>query len=248
MPDPLAEKYDQWSPYNYVLNNPSLLTDKDGTEPDRNRAGTINHAVSQWNNLDNQSVGGILNYIQNNPESVRYIYTEGNGWVDLQHYFGSLSYGEGAMDMLETASGNKFMQNHFFGVGANESYFSYEDLPSNDFASDSKHSLMSISNSGPSPTLEFKKGEALISSIGGAFKNVNATNPKSAPNWTKIPFKDHTRSRLPKGISKAEAMKLLKTGNYVLQNKKDKPLDLTNFSAASTSIEEEDERVGVTGH
>jgi len=31
--DPLTEEYPDWSPYNYILNNPVRLVDQDGRKP-----------------------------------------------------------------------------------------------------------------------------------------------------------------------------------------------------------------------
>ena len=42
-PDPLAHKFPEWSPYNYVLNNPLLLIDEDGRIPSYPQ----NHPVSK---------------------------------------------------------------------------------------------------------------------------------------------------------------------------------------------------------
>jgi RHS repeat-associated protein len=141
--DPLASKYPDLTAYNFVGNSPILLVDKKGKEPDRNNAGTLEEATAQWTKLKHASAKDILEFIQDKDglnKPIRYVYTKEKGWIDLQHYFGTLVYGKPIMDVLEPISGSKLAQKKL-GPGANESYFSYEDLPSNKFASEADHTM-----------------------------------------------------------------------------------------------------------
>ena len=45
-PDPLADKYPGWSPYNYCLNNPLKLVDPDGNDPGLAAIAAV--AVAVW--------------------------------------------------------------------------------------------------------------------------------------------------------------------------------------------------------
>jgi RHS repeat-associated protein len=269
--DPMTSKYPDLSAYSFAANSPIWLIDKEGEEPDRNRAGTIEQATAQWSGLKVQTISGIREYIQNDKNAVRYIYTEDKGWIDLLHYFGTLQYGKIPMDILEPVSGNHFFQNKFFGPGANESYYSYEDLPSNQFAHDSKN-LFERENDRVGA---YKKGGSLIESVKENFEVAKAVAPESAPNWKQIPFMDHgERKRLPdiKGYkdsylsvgipgasatvksstpvyyTKDEKEKLLQTGLYVPQNHSRTPYNLKNFPAAPSSIEKGNKQEGITGH
>jgi RHS repeat-associated protein len=205
--DPKANKFPDLSSYNFAANSPIWLVDKNGTEPDRNQAGTIDKAAGQWTKLKNQTISGILEYLQKDPNAVRYVYTQDKGWIDLQHYFGTLKYGKTAMDLLEPASGSKLLQENVFGPGANESYYSYEDLPSNKFASEANNIsswkedwIANPINGVPMKQLksEEKTGKELISAVQQNFLEAKAIAPEEAPNWRQIPFKDHgERKRLP---------------------------------------------------
>lgn len=203
------------------------------------------------------------------------IYTEGKGWIDLQHYFATLKYGKASMDALEPASGNKILQDNIFGPGADASYFSYEDLPTNQFASEAENlTLYQIHGEGiPYSPPRYKSGTDLIESVAKNLKNVKATAPEDAPNWRKIPFRDHDeRKKLPEikdyikitaimprtGIAvprkipvhctEKEKEVFLKTGNYIPQNHNSKPYNLNNFPAAPSSLEKGDTRKAATGH
>ena len=46
--DPLAAKYPQASPYCYVMNNPIILIDPDGREPNRAQSGTLDMFFAQF--------------------------------------------------------------------------------------------------------------------------------------------------------------------------------------------------------
>ena len=272
--DPLAKKYPQYTPYSFSGNSPIWLIDKRGEEPDRNQAGTVEQAVEQWTTkLKNPSMQDILNFISSDPNAVRYIYTETKGWIDLQHYFGTQFYGKTAMDLVEPLSGNKFLQKHIFGEGANESYYSYEDLPSNQFSSEAKNFEFTITQLVPigdgvaaeQEVTYIKSGEALINAVKENFINAKATKPENAPNWKQIPFKDHgERKRLPEtsaeligtsdkhysshDLTAKEKEEALKTGLYIPQSHSGAPYDLKNFAPAPSSIEKGDKRVGAPGH
>jgi len=238
--DPLAHKYPSWSPYAAFANNPILYIDEDGKEPARNRAGTIEQAMAQWKANKKTTVNDILNYIDKNKDAVRYIYTEDKGWIDMAHYFGTIKYGKTAMDLLEPASGSKILQETIFGEGADKSYYSYEDLPSNKFGSEAPvfniTERYSPTEKGMVYDVKQKTGEGLLNAIEGQFKAAGATNPENAPNWQQIPLDDQDRSRLPKNWTSTD----LQSGDYVPQNRSDKPYSLNNFPAASTSLQKQE--------
>lgn len=79
--------------------------------------------------------------------------------------------------------------------GAKESYFSYEDLLSNQFASEAKNltsktTVHTKDDSGTPTDVEIlgnKTGDQLISAVKENFQNAGSTNPENAPNWKKNP-------------------------------------------------------------
>ncbi len=76
---------------------------------------------------------------------------------------------------------------------------------------------------------QLQENEELFNSIEEHFKNAGATSLENAPNWSKIPErKERTTSNDPKQIE---------TGNYSPRNMSQKPLDLSNFTAAPTSLD-----------
>src|SRR5699024_366830 len=124
---------------------------------------------------------------------------------------------------LEPASGNPILQTLAFGKGADKSYYSYEDLPSNAFSAEID--------------LNGLEGDDLFNAILGHFENAGSTSPSEAPNYNQIPYDDQDRSRLPeKTINEFDEMSptrmrtrsvpdqsQLKTGGYVPQNRTSEP-------------------------
>jgi RHS repeat-associated protein len=235
--DPMAFKFANMSHYSFAANSPVLLIDDNGNEPARNQAGTIQQAVAQWSQNKKTTAQDIMNYIQNNKDAVRYVYTEDIGWVDLQHYFGAINYGQMAMDALEVVAGPKFMQDSFFGEGADKSYYSYEDLPSNAFGGEAPvydvTTKYSPIEKGDVPVTKPKTGTRLYNAVEDHFQSAGATNPENAPNWNQIPLDDQERKRLPKNFTNKD----LNSGKYVPQNHSEKPYNLKDFPAAESSIE-----------
>jgi RHS repeat-associated protein len=252
--------------------------DSNEDEPDRNQAGTIEEAKAQWEQLDKTSPYDLMRYIQSNNNAVRYVYTEEKGWIDLQHYFASMVYSEFAMDRLEYVGGLEIAQDMFLGAGANESTYSYEDLPSNAFASESMSKLRKgtiyIDKEEAETYKVLRSGQNFLDDIEEVFVEIGATIPGNAPNWRQMPYRDHEensagkpiRKRLPQRMpggyvrngrgkrrvypytTEEQKKQLLKTGNYIPQNTTETPYDLSDFAPAPTSLDKGDTRRGATNY
>lgn len=231
-PDPLSEEYSNWSPYNYVMNNPIILIDPDGREPNRIQSGTINQFFSQF--PKNSSITDIYQHVKGKGDKViRYVYTKNEGWVDMNHVFSVLENGKGLTDLLEPASGNPIIRKIALSKKAETSFFSYEDLPSNRVGDEIGKAMIGVNG-------EKMTGEQMMEFITNELNDRGATSPTDAPNYSKIPASEDrkaAKTKLGYGRPLTETEK--KSGEYVPQNYTDQPYDLNNFSAAPTSLEKE---------
>ena len=234
--DPKSSKYPDWSPYIFTFNNPVNFIDPDGQEPIKPQVGTIQQALDYFRQRGFTTVYQIrMFYLKpENEEGVkisqypRYVYTENNGWIDLQHYFETIAWGRTAMDIMEEAQ---------CAVGMSSCY-SYEDLPTNRFAADAPVWSLFFAKykeaDGPMvevPEKRLKEGEALLNAIEDHFSASGATKPENAPNYSNLPFRK--RPKLPDDISEEKRLELINTGKYLPQNYSDRPYDLTKFPEPS---------------
>lgn len=94
-------KYLSNSPYNFTLNNPIIFLDKNGDDPYRDHLGSLNDVV----NILNQNIGKSFWEVKNafSTSTARYVYTQVEGFFDLQHFFASgyLSAFVGVSNTLE---------------------------------------------------------------------------------------------------------------------------------------------------
>lgn len=245
--DPLAGKYPSWSPYVFALNNPINLTDPDGREPIKPLVGTIDQALGYFKARGFTTVAQMDAFYKNpvNEDGeqldnyVRYVYTERNGWIDMRHYFGTILNTKVVMNALEVTQ----------TLAGYSSSYSYEDLPSNAFGSDApvRNKVVATSPNGKYRTEVdvLKQGDELFNSIEGHFKGAGATNPRNAPNCSKLPRKErpkvpdfvpaapNSRSGINRPLGSKEKHKLIETGDYVPQNFSETPYDLNNFPTPS---------------
>lgn len=109
--DPQGQKFPNWSPYSFCLNNPIFLIDPDGQEPIKPQVGTIAGFIAFLNNTRSKmgTLTGVyghnammrlgkteMNWKHLRPEPMttnpfntskdKYIYTEKGGWLDMAHF------------------------------------------------------------------------------------------------------------------------------------------------------------------
>jgi hypothetical protein len=148
-PDPLAEEFTSWSPYNFVYNNPIYFTDPDGRapvpiEPVRpNVTGLLNYITT----LSKQGVSSLssLRTVYSNSTSAmygnssnsdqtrkqRYLYSKRWGWVDMKHFSAAADVTDYAFITagMTLKRGESVEKNQLNKKSL--SAYSYEDLTSN---------------------------------------------------------------------------------------------------------------------
>ncbi|WP_223810786.1 RHS repeat-associated core domain-containing protein [Flavobacterium baculatum] len=209
--DPLAEKYSNYTPYNYTLNNPVNLIDPDGREPIKPYVGTVGNFISLLNNSPSK-VGGYTgskakqymldlsktewSWSQMRPmptqtgyfnmKKGRYIYTKKGGWLDMTHFlfYASKAYNyreNGVSNPIGKALQDGYKQEASDALVATHSAYSYEDLPSDYYGADFAINYFH-------PDCEETFGEQLQ---GYLTNMLDATLPENAPNFDALPTADN---------------------------------------------------------
>src|SRR4030095_8603711 len=80
--EPLLNKYVNVTPYNYSLNNPLVLTDPSGKDPNREQLGT-RQGILELVEKSNSTIE-LMFALRSNEN--RYIYTEKAGFIDMVHF------------------------------------------------------------------------------------------------------------------------------------------------------------------
>lgn len=179
--------------FSYVLNNPLLLTDPDGREPNKSQAATIQQivAIVEQTERDNPNLGpreilqrvdGFFRNQTEGPGDWRYVYTEEKGWIDFKHFFAAAnqaaSVGEAVTDALGV--GMELFQT----VTGSTSAFSYEDLPSNATGADFGDDVFD------------PNGAPLSQQVASYVNGLRPTVPTAAPNYGSVPDAPDYGSRL----------------------------------------------------
>ena len=92
--DPLSEKHPEWTPYNYVLNNPPALMDPDGKQVEANAEG------SQWqihvNGQPRQSM--VSQLFEGALDAAIQMEQTVNGWIEAIPVLGNAERAAGGVD------------------------------------------------------------------------------------------------------------------------------------------------------
>ena len=144
--DPLESKYPFVSTYSYCLNNPVVLIDPNGEEPIKPRVGSRSDLIAELRKAGVDDFKSLMSWFgggkyvkpdpnNENQNTIRYIYSESWGWLDMRHFAAAANYTEGMAAtghmVLDRGEGKEVDQSKSNDPTEKASAWGYEDLPSN---------------------------------------------------------------------------------------------------------------------
>lgn len=178
-----------WNRYSYVLNNPLILSDPDGREPNKSQAGTAAQIVAIIKATEKgnpnatpteilQKVDGYFRASQDQPGDTRYVYTNKKGWIDAKHFIAAANTAASIVGEVGTNVSGLVVELKQTVTGS-DSAFSYEDLGSNAAGADFGDDVFD------------PNGAPLSEQVQNYFDNtLGATQPQFAPNYNAIPERE----------------------------------------------------------
>jgi hypothetical protein len=192
-----------WNAYSYANNRPLNLVDRNGFEPVKAQAGTIQGFAQNMNSTPHRvglatgdsaasalsSLGETKNLLPVNTgifnmSANRYVYTANGGWIDMVHF---VFYAGRAFKYKLAGNANpvgEAVQDGYWQEWSDQirdpwSAYSYEDLPSDLFGAEFGAQLFD-------PTSSLTLAEQLETFIA----YLKPLAPTSAPNYARLPQND----------------------------------------------------------
>ncbi len=206
--DPLASKFANMSPYNFVLNSPLILSDPDGREPILETVGTVEDFIALLNNSNNcvglyqgqkasEYLASIndtefsisacrpmptqLGYYYNLPKG-RYVYTKKGGWIDVSHF---MFYASEAYNNLLSGEQDCIGGALLVGLGQEVTDLiesGHSSFSYEDLPSDRFGADFAVNYFDPESN--FNLGEQIAKYMNNVLE---ATIPENAPNFSNLP-------------------------------------------------------------
>jgi RHS repeat-associated protein len=140
--DPMKAKFPSQSTYDFAINNPILLIDKEGKEPNKAQATGLNSLIQILtdNNIQGLSDLSVLYGGWGSRQTApvvpeRYLYSEKWGWIDMRHFASAAAAsdmiyatGHGVLSHSETIESQQAWNTN---LEERNSAYDYEDLVSN---------------------------------------------------------------------------------------------------------------------
>jgi RHS repeat-associated protein len=182
--DPEFQKHIDYSPYNYVLNNPLVFYDPKGKDPIRRLLGSLENVINIIDNSTEQSYLELSKVFEANVG--RYIYTTNGGFIDMKHFFVAAHISSIIGTSLTEFGGYQYEIYQFFK--GEPSSFNLEDLYSNYLGAEFGSNV-----SGNRHKIEVESLKEYLNSLGV----LDPDDPRIARDMIYIP-EDENDVRLPK--------------------------------------------------
>jgi len=204
--DPLMSDFPDESPYTFAFNNPILLIDENGNEPNKAQSGSwtelsqiiIKHFGQNDITLEglkytSKAMGGGKRVGPfGSDKGKRYLYTEKMGWIDLGHFFqvaaeAKVQIGDGAKKLGARADQllGDDIENASNGYGSQKLWEKTAEV-------EKKQTGATVWSYEDAPSNYagydfylnyYTDDEHLMEALEEYFGDIGATDPENAPNW-----------------------------------------------------------------